>query len=687
MSNARARVHGRDEHERARQRDPAGAAGDADLAVFQRLAEHLQGGALELRQFVEKEHAVVRERDFTGARDRAAAEQRDVRDRVMRRAKRAGIPAHVRRQRPPRRGVDAQDLELLLERRRRHDGRDAFRDHGFSGARRTDHQQIVAPGDGHLDGAAQGVLSLDLGEIRHGGRFRRWRPQRAPAGGQGRERGFALQEADGAVERVDAKNRHAFDQRSLLGRHRGEQEAAAALAAGETRHRQGAAHRARGAGQAEFTGNQPLPEVFGLELPRGRQDSERDGQVVTRPLLAQMPGREVDRGAGAGRTEAAVHKRGDDAVVGLFHRGVRQPHEHELGFTHLAGVDLDVDRLGFDALQRGGRDGGQHGPTRPCRSGERRTLFRHDRGLRRLAAATNLRHVALDRFEVDVPAVGIGCGEKAVERLALDLQLAAHKVVPERGRAEGEVGRGLECASLGGQVEEFVRLLELEEQRRQLVGIGRVGHLAEEIGGGEGVADHAAHGIAELHLADLAVGAGATDRAEDDLDLEIVDAPGRQISGGEGATAQHMTIRVLGAGAAPVGAQLQVARVVQQGRDHGQFELAEADPRHDLGDMPALEQQRDAHGGLQRVVEIVIVQIDAGVIGIPAFEEVDDVPEHPAHPGGVGAGEHPGLDLPDVRRGRGGILGVNWRKRCHRWRRVVPTPGAVAANGGEACGD
>ena len=65
---AGARVHRRDEHR------PRGVfrlradADDADKAVLQRLAQRLQRAAVVLRQLVEKEHAVVREADFAGAR-------------------------------------------------------------------------------------------------------------------------------------------------------------------------------------------------------------------------------------------------------------------------------------------------------------------------------------------------------------------------------------------------------------------------------------------------------------------------------------------------------------------------------------------------------------------------------------------------------------------------------------------
>ena len=55
---------------------------------FERLPQTLEHAAAELRQLVEKQHAAVRQAQFAGPRIRAAADERDVRAGVMRRAKR-----------------------------------------------------------------------------------------------------------------------------------------------------------------------------------------------------------------------------------------------------------------------------------------------------------------------------------------------------------------------------------------------------------------------------------------------------------------------------------------------------------------------------------------------------------------------------------------------------------------------
>ena len=64
-------------------------SGNRDLAFFDRLPQKaLQAAAMEFRQFVEKQNAVMGHTDFAWRRRRAAADHARVADRVMRRAKR-----------------------------------------------------------------------------------------------------------------------------------------------------------------------------------------------------------------------------------------------------------------------------------------------------------------------------------------------------------------------------------------------------------------------------------------------------------------------------------------------------------------------------------------------------------------------------------------------------------------------
>ena len=57
--SAGAGVHRRYEHEGGRVGDRGHRAGDRHLSVFERLAQHLEGVSLELRDLVEEEHCVA----------------------------------------------------------------------------------------------------------------------------------------------------------------------------------------------------------------------------------------------------------------------------------------------------------------------------------------------------------------------------------------------------------------------------------------------------------------------------------------------------------------------------------------------------------------------------------------------------------------------------------------------------
>ena len=118
----------------------AGRARNGDLPVFERLAHYFQRRSFELGQLIEKEDAVVREAYFTWIWECAAAEQPNVADGVMRRAEwsRGNEGSFAVEQTGD--AMNLRRLNRFLERKRRNDGRDAFRKHRFTRAGRPDHQ-------------------------------------------------------------------------------------------------------------------------------------------------------------------------------------------------------------------------------------------------------------------------------------------------------------------------------------------------------------------------------------------------------------------------------------------------------------------------------------------------------------------------------------------------------------------
>src|SRR6185369_12501843 len=113
------RVHRRHQHELRWESHGAGSARNGDPAFFQRLAHRFQNAAFEFRQFVQKQHAVMRQRNFAGRWIDVAAQQTSIAGGVMRRAK---WPARYQRlagSEQPDDAVNLGRLQRFLQRKRR----------------------------------------------------------------------------------------------------------------------------------------------------------------------------------------------------------------------------------------------------------------------------------------------------------------------------------------------------------------------------------------------------------------------------------------------------------------------------------------------------------------------------------------------------------------------------------------
>ena len=159
--------------------------------VLERLAHGLDGVAPEFRQLVEEQHALVRERDLARAAHRsrrrraqpprrygaALRKGRDVDERMLR-----GQKAHD--------GIDLRDLQLLLPRHIRQDGRQALGEHALAGAGRA-HQKDIMPACGRDFKCPLGIfLPFDVLEVEKRMRLRLRLPD-----GRGLDRRFAGQMA------------------------------------------------------------------------------------------------------------------------------------------------------------------------------------------------------------------------------------------------------------------------------------------------------------------------------------------------------------------------------------------------------------------------------------------------------------------------------------------------------------
>jgi len=100
-----------------------------------------------------------------GTRDHAAADEAGVGDGVVGGAEGAVGDEALVAVEDAGDGVDLGGLEGLFKAQGREDGGQALGEHGFAGAGRADHEDVVATGGGDFEGALGDVLAADVAEV------------------------------------------------------------------------------------------------------------------------------------------------------------------------------------------------------------------------------------------------------------------------------------------------------------------------------------------------------------------------------------------------------------------------------------------------------------------------------------------------------------------------------------------
>jgi hypothetical protein len=283
-------IHRANQDKVGRKAERPGGPADHDRVVLERLAHDLEDLLVKLGHLIEEQHAAVGQRDLAGLRIAPAADQPGVGDGVVGRAK--GPVAdqwHIRRQQPLDR-VDLGDLEGLVQRQRRQDRGHAACQQSLARAGRPAHQDVVGAGRGHLEGALDMLLALDIGQIDRVAGLA-WLGQ---GPGVGRDVAVAVEVGGQLGQRAHRDHADAVEQRGLGGVgvrhvHRGD-----ALAAGDRDHRQDGLGVAQGAIQRDLADKQGFADIGG-DLPGGQQHPDSDRQVVGRTGLAQIGRGHVDR--------------------------------------------------------------------------------------------------------------------------------------------------------------------------------------------------------------------------------------------------------------------------------------------------------------------------------------------------------------------------------------------------------
>ena len=233
--------------------------------------------------------------------------------------------------------LDHADLERLGRVERRQDARQARGQHRLARAGRADHQEIVRPGGGDLEGALRGLLALHLAEVGHDA------ASSSSSRGVGGSRSRRPRAWSTSAMRVGGgQDRHLAREPGRLGAAGlGADEAHLALGRGD-RRRQHARHRLDAAVQRQLAQREaPLGEV-GRQHAHDHQEGERDRQVVVAALLGEVGRRQVHGDPPRRQGEAHGGERRPHPLAALGHGLVGQAHDGEGGQAR-AHLDLDVD--------------------------------------------------------------------------------------------------------------------------------------------------------------------------------------------------------------------------------------------------------------------------------------------------------------------------------------------------------
>ncbi len=256
---------------------------------------------------------------------------------------------------PVQEAGDGEDLcrfDRLGKRQVGEDRHEALGEHGLSGAGGADHQEVVPPGGGDLQGALGLLLAADLVEIdgvveTPPEELARIDPHRC-------DRGSAAEELHDLGEMIHRYDLDLGDERRLGGILPREDHPPDAQGTCPEGRGKGAVDPLHAAVQREFAQDEVVGEGPGGEELLGGQDRDGDRQVEGGALLFDIGGGQIDGDMMAGEGVAGVLDGGLDPVLALPDGHVGEADGRKQG---KAGGEIDLyrDGMGIDA-DDGGTD-------------------------------------------------------------------------------------------------------------------------------------------------------------------------------------------------------------------------------------------------------------------------------------------------------------------------------------------
>ena len=353
---ATTRVHRRHQLEARRIADVGVGARDHHLAGFQRLSQAVQRLGAKLRQFVQKQHAVVRQADLAGLGLVTAARKRGHAGGMVRATERSGTGELASGDQAGHR-MDHRGLQQLLRRQRRQQAGQPRRHHRLSGAGRADEAEVVPPGGGNLQRPLGILLALHVAKIRHA-----LAVQKGP--------GLRRRQGLGAAKMVDQSDQRWCRQDPRvaspgrlgptgLGTDQPQSQ-------GPRRHRrrQRTGDRRDPPVQRQLANRRPVLQHVRRDDPHRRHDRQRDGQVVVTAFLGQVGRGQIGDDPLGRQRQTHAHEGRPHPLTALRHRLVAHADQKEFGLAARE-LDLHVDPHRFNATEGQGHHARRHTST-PC---------------------------------------------------------------------------------------------------------------------------------------------------------------------------------------------------------------------------------------------------------------------------------------------------------------------------------
>jgi hypothetical protein len=197
-----------------------------------------------------------------------------------------------------REGSDHARFQHLARIHRRQDRRQALRQHGFAGARRPDHQEMMRPGRRHFEGAFAGLLAFDVLEIGQAAMIL------GEAGTWPRQHLRSLHVIENLDDRLWTDDIDLITRPGGFGTASPGADEAKAPGIGGNRRRQRAGHGAQGPVEAHLADHHIAVEEILRQHTQGGEHRQGNGQVIVAALLGEIGGREIDSQPFAGQRQA-----------------------------------------------------------------------------------------------------------------------------------------------------------------------------------------------------------------------------------------------------------------------------------------------------------------------------------------------------------------------------------------------